>query len=35
MPWVCELDRIPGSPEQQALLPLPQRPALSPGERCA
>jgi len=28
MPWVYELDRIPGSPEQQALLPIPQRPAL-------
>ena len=28
MRWVYELDRIPGSPEQQALLPIPQRPAL-------
>lgn len=25
LPWIHDLDRIPGSPEQQALLPLPQR----------
>jgi hypothetical protein len=26
MPWVYALDRVPGSPEQQALLPVPQNP---------